>query len=581
MQLSEYVVDCLSGQGAKHGFFIIGGALGYLADACARKGFRLYTMHHEQAAAFAAEGQSAVTGGIGVAMATSGPGATNLVTGIGSAYFASFPVVFLTGQVNTFESNLDGKRRQVGFQETDIVSIAKPITKYAVQVTNPESIVYELEKAFFIAKSGRMGPVLIDLPLNVQKAEINPEGQKRFISSPEHAALSAKREISPEAIARAASLIASAKRPILLAGHGVRLSGAQKQVADFIEKAQMPMVATLMGTDVIDNRHKLYYGFIGTYGGRHSNFALANADLMLVLGARLDSRQVGVQSSKFAPGAKVIHVDIDQNELGASIKEELSVNADISEFMERLLPAVAAHQERQEWIGFLNALKAKYSEVEQDTGQDGISPKLAISALCAASGEGDMVSVDVGSHQMWFAQSWTVKKGQFIMTNGGMGPMGCSLPTALGMSLSSKASPVWVVVGDGSLQLNIQELQTAVRHKIPVKIMVINNRALGMLTQFQTENFGGRMVGSLEGYDAPDFVKVAEAYGLAAKRVEKKADLQGKVEWLSSQPGPALLDVIIPQKYWVLPKSSYARPVHEMKPLLGEEELREALKYAK
>lgn len=581
MKLSDYVVDFLKAQGLNHGFFMIGGALGYLADACARKNLHLYTMHHEQSAAFAAEGQALISGNAGLAMATSGPGATNLITGIGSAYFASFPVIFLTGQVNTNESNVDGKRRQVGFQEMDIVSMVKGVTKYAAQIKDPNRIVYELEKAFFLAKSGRMGPVLLDLPFDIQRAEITPEKQERFIGSEEHAKIAFKSKISDSDLEKAVGLLTSAKRPVILFGHGARLSGAKEQARALVEKTQIPFVASLMGTDIIENCHPRYYGFIGTYGNRHANLALANADLILVLGARLDFRQVGVQTSKFAPKAKVIHVDIDQNELGASIKETVSINADIKEFLDALLPRLTGQAVKKDWVAFLDSLKTKYSDVLQEAGKDAITPKTAISALCEASKEGDAISVDVGSHQMWFAQVWKVKKGQTVLTNGGMGPMGCALPSAIGISLSNNLSPVWVVVGDGGMQVNIQELQTAFRHKVPVKIAVINNHSLGMLTQFQTENFEGRMIGSMDGYDAPDFVKVARAYGIAAERVETNADLQKKVEWLSKQKGPCLLDISIPQKTWVLPKSSYSRPVHEMKPRLTDAENEEALRFAK
>jgi len=581
MKLSDYVADSLLQQGVPHGYFMIGGAIGHLADSCAKQGFRLYTLHHEQSAAFAAEGQAAVTRNFGVAMATSGPGATNLVTGIGSAYFSSQPVVFLTGQVNTFESNHDGKRRQVGFQETDIVSIVKCITKYAKQVTDPQAIAYEVEKALFIAKSGRMGPVLIDLPFDIQKAEIDAEKLPHFVGSQEHASMAAKPGVDPAMPGKVASLVSSSKRPILLVGHGARLSGAEEKVREFAERANIPVVATLMGTDVFDNESPLYSGFIGTYGNRHSNLSVANSDLVIVLGARLDSRQVGVQAAAFAPAAKIIHIDIDKNELGASVKEAVSVQADIGEFLGMLLPLLPPQRPpRQEWFGFLGALKAKYSEVPQGEGAEGISPKLAISMLSKEAKQGDSVCVDVGSHQMWFAQSWVAKNGQLVLTNGGMGPMGCSVPSAIGISTSNGMKPVWVVAGDGSLQVNIQELQALARHKIPVKIMVINNRALGMLTQFQAENFGGRLIGSLDGYDAPDFVKVAEAYGVPARRAEKKSELTETIKWLSSQGGPALLDVIIPRDFWVLPKSSHARPVHDMKPYLGAQELKDALKYS-
>lgn len=579
MKVCDYLVDYLSAQGINHGFFIIGGALGYIADACARKNFDLYTVHHEQAAAFAAEGQAVISRKPGLAMATSGPGATNLITGIGSAFYASLPVVFVTGQVNTFESNVTGKRRQVGFQETDIVSIVRPITKYAVQVSDPAKTRYEVEKALFIATHGRQGPVLLDFPLNVQKTEINPEEQAGFIGSKEHAAMARPPGATASQISKFASLLAGSSRPVLLLGHGVRLSGAGAEAESFISKTQIPFVASLMGTDAVPSSNPLYYGFIGTYGQRFSNLALANSDLIIVLGARLDSRQVGVQASKFAPAAKIVHVDIDEHELGASLREELSIHSDIREFLKQAIPAVPKMREKAEWLGYLNSLKGEYAHYAQKIGTLEISPNIALESISSAAKEGAIVSVDVGSHQMWFAQSWLVKKGQVVFTNGGMGPMGCAVPTAIGAWLSDKSRPVWAVCGDGGFQVNIQELQTVVRERVPLKMVVINNHSLGMLTQFQTENFEGRLIGSVQGYDAPDFVKVAQAYGIAAKHIEKTSELAAAAKWLESQSGPALLDVAVPLKYWVLPKSSYARPVYDMKPFLPEAEMKKALKF--
>ncbi|MFA5108889.1 MAG: thiamine pyrophosphate-binding protein [Candidatus Micrarchaeia archaeon] len=582
MKVSDYLVDYFSKNKLSHGFFMIGGALGHIADACARKGFKLYTMHHEQSAAFACEGQAIASNGFGLAMATSGPGATNLITGIGSAYYASLPCIFVTGQVNTFESNLTEKRRQVGFQETDIVSIVKPITKYATKITDAKTAVYEIEKAFFIANAPRKGPVLLDFPFDIQRTEISPEHENHFIGSSEHESMLSYESASKDQIINAIALISNSKRPIVLVGHGVRISNAKESLNEFLKKTKIPFVASLMGTDSVPSESKLYYGFIGTYANRSSNFALANSDLILVLGARLDSRQVGVQASKFAPNAKIIHVDIDKTELGASISEHLSICSDVNEFLvmlnkERIRTSISA-----DWINYLDYLKQKYSSCPQQLNPHEISPNVALSTISALASNFAIASVDVGSHQMWFAQSWAVKEGQLILTNGGMGPMGCAIPTAIGAWLSHPKKPeVWAICGDGSAQVNIQDLQSLVRENIPMKIVILNNSSLGMLTQFQSENFEGRLIGSVQGYSAPDFVKIAVAYGLSAKQVSSNPELSDSAKWLLSQKGPALLDIQIPSRYKVYPKSSYALPVHEMKPLLSEQELTDALKYSK
>lgn len=577
MRFCDYLIDYLTNFGITCGYFMIGGSLGYVADSAARKKFPLYTLHHEQAAAFAAEGAAASTKKPTLALATSGPGATNLVTGIGSAYFASLPLICITGQVNTFESNADGKRRQVGFQETDIVSIVKSITKYAIKISDPAMSIYELEKALFISTNGRMGPVLIDLPLDIQKSEIDPQNMIHFIGSDEYKSLMNRPKPDFDSIKKVVSALENSLRPILLIGHGVRLSNSEKKVRSLIEKLGIPTVTSLMGTDSIPSNHPLFYGFIGTYAQRYSNFALANSDLILVLGARLDSRQVGVSSKKFAPMAKIIHVDIDKNELGRSVSEWLSINSDIGDFLDLLLPYLKK-QNLSEWISFLDWLKKTYSSVEQKLIAQEINPVYAIEQFSKQVPESSVISVDVGANQMWFAQGWQVKSDQCILTDGGMAPMGFALPAAIGYSLSSNA-PSFVVSGDGGMQINIQELQTIVRHKLNVKIMVLNNNALGMLTQFQTENFEGRLIGSVDGYDAPCFEKIATAYGIPSLKVSNSKDLSKSINWLISQKGSALLEVIVPRSFWTLPKSRFSRPVHDMTPFLDRAEYKKALKY--
>lgn len=579
MKLSDYVADFLLLQGVNRGYFMIGGALGHIADSCHRKGIELVTMHHEQAAAFAAEGQAIVSSNIGFAMATSGPGATNLVTGIGSAYFASLPVLYITGQVNTTESNQSGKRRQVGFQETDIVSMIDTVTKYSVQVRDPDTIAYHLEKACFMARHGRKGPVLIDLPFNVQGADIDLKKIKHFIGSKEHSVLSETIRPASSAVSKVTALISAARRPLILVGHGIKLSQAEEELSRLVERTGIPVVSSLMATDVFPNDNPLYFGFIGTYGQRYSNFAVANCDLLLVLGSRLDSRQVGVKSKFFAPMAKLVHVDIDPNELNASVSEAISVEADVKVFLHDLLPALASTNDLSEWLSYLAWLKDSYPEVVQKTEGNQIDPVFALRTLSLKSGRCSFVAVDVGSNQMWFAQAWSVQKGQTVSTNGGMGPMGYSLPAAIGASVSASGAMALAITGDGGLQINIQELQTIKRRNLPIKIIVLNNNCLGMLTQFQTENFEGRLIGSVEGYDAPDFMKVAQAYGIPSLRTSDKKSLGKDMDWLLSQEGPGLLEVVIPRNFWVLPKSVYSRPVFDMKPFLERAELERALKY--
>jgi acetolactate synthase-1/2/3 large subunit len=467
----------------------------------------------------------------------------------------------------------------VGFQETDIVSIVKPITKYAATVREPSRIAYELEKAFFISMHCRMGPVLLDLPLDVQKADIDPTALEKFIGSEEHRELSIRKKAEDGMLERIAKAITDSQRPVILAGHGVKLSGSIKKFRDFVEKSGIPVVASLMGTDAIPFSHPQYFGFIGTYGQRYSNFALANSDLIIVLGARLDSRQVGVQKKQFAPMARIIHVDIDGEELGASVNEWASLNMDIREFLDSIVPLLGQKKDRNEWYGFLESLRKQYPKAEQKINEGEIDPVEAVRLLSKHAQAGETICADVGSNQMWFAQGWETKEGQTILTDGGMAPMGFSLPAAIGASICSGKRRAWCVTGDGGFQINIQELQTIARNGLPIKISILNNSSLGMLAQFQTENFEGRLIGSADGYDAPDFVRIAEAYGVPAKRVSEKDGLDSGLQWLAGSGGPALLDIIVPKSYWALPKARFSRPVYDMAPLLAREELRKALKY--
>ena len=582
MMVSEYIADYLLSHGVDQGYFLTGGMVTFMADACEKKGLRLYTMHHEQAAAFAAEAQAAITRNVGFAMGTSGPGATNLITGIASAYFSSYPVLFITGQVHTEESNTTKERRQVGFQEADIVTMVSSITKYSKYVSDPNSIAYELERAMFTAKNGRMGPVLLDIPINVQRTEIFSDRMRHFIGSEEQMKLSKRPAIEASLLKKVAKELDESKRPVVLIGHGVKLANAESEVNRLIDISGMPFVTSLLGMDSVPNTDPRCYDFIGTYGKRYSNFALANADLILVLGARLDNRQIGGRPKEFAPNARIIHVDIDRAELGGSVKEFMSVEADIKEFVGALLQHLAKKQQRKEWIGYLDQLKSRYAKVEQKLSKDDIDPIDAMRALSEGYGEDGIITVDVGAHQMWFGQGWKVKRGQTVLIEGSLAPMGYSLPAAIGASLSRGKCPVLVVTGDGGLQINIQELQTIARNKLPIKIAVFDNNALGMITQFQNENFGGRTVGSNAkgGYNAPDFVKVANAYGLSAAYAKTKGELNSGIDWLMKERGPCLLDMKIPENYFTFPKSRFTTVVHDMFPLLDSEEFKSATRYA-
>ena len=336
MKLSDYLIDFLVGEGVSHIFEFIGGATTHLIDSTyARDDVRCVSMHHEQGAAFAAEAYARINGRFGVAMATSGPGALNMVTGIGSCYFDSVSCLFITGQVNTYEYKFDRPLRQIGFQETDIVSVVRPLTKYAELVVDASKIRYYLEKAVYIACSGRPGPVLLDIPMNIQRAQIEPAKLESFFASCEFNKMQQFPQCAPEELAEVVGLITEAKRPLILAGGGIRAAGATGELASFVEKTGIPVVSSLLGLDSYPH-NDTFFGMIGTYGNRYSNLTLANCDLLLIFGSRLDTRQTGTRPDTFARTAQKVHVDIDPAELNAKVPVELAINCHIKDFL-RLL----------------------------------------------------------------------------------------------------------------------------------------------------------------------------------------------------------------------------------------------------
>jgi acetolactate synthase-1/2/3 large subunit len=567
MKGSDYIATYIEHRGVTHVFELIGGMITFLVDSLHnRTSVQIVSMHHEQGAAFAAEGYGRMLGLPGVAMATSGPGATNLLTAIGSCYFDSVPTVFITGQVNRSEQRGERPIRQLGFQETDIVSMAGPITKAAWLVQEPADLPRLLHEAFALAVSGRPGPVLIDVPMDIQRAEV---AEGLFPT----AAMSYRPTGTAEASARRTSFwrdctfaLAEAKRPLILAGGGLNSGRAVTEFTALVDALRLPVASSLMGIDVLPASHPLRIGLLGSYGNRWVNTALAESDCLLVLGSRLDVRQTGADVAAFMRERKVYHVDCEPGELNNRVKGCETLVWQLKDFLAYAITCAHA-MPHPEWLARIAAMKAQWPDTGEQAVPSGINPNVLMHELSRRSTAAAAYVADVGQHQMWAAQSLDPAIGQRFITSGGMGAMGSALPLAIGACFASGRRPVVVVAGDGGFQLNIQELQTIVRNRLPIKIMVLNNNCHGMVRQFQEAYFKGRYQSTLWGYNAPDFAAVAAAYRMRSDRLEHVADLAAKLDWLWRDPSePSLLEVIIATNVNAYPKMAFGRPMSEMEP---------------
>ncbi len=565
MKISDYIAAELHRRGVPCVFEVSGGMITHLLDSINRDGnTRIVSVHHEQAAAFAAEAVGRMTGNPGVAMATSGPGATNLLTGIASSYFDSSPSVYLTGQVNRNEQRGERKIRQLGFQETDIVAMATPITKAAWRVETAEDLPVLLDRAFALATEGRPGPVLLDIPMDVQRLDLTEASMRSVV--PAHAL---RQYPDAAGVRDALDIVLGAERPLVLLGGGIRSALAAKQLRKFVQALRIPAVHSLMAVDVLPCDEELRVGMIGTYGNRWANTAMGNSDCLLVLGSRLDVRQTGADTAAFAAGRSIIHVDCEPGEINNRVAGCRAVVATLPEFLEAAIGELSRRSvpERTGWRAEIAEWKAEWPDIAELAGGRGINPNVFMHQLSAASQATGSYVIDVGQHQMWAAQSIDVGSDQRFLTSGGMGSMGFALPAAIGAAVST-GRPAVMVAGDGSFQCNLQELQTVVRNRLPIKMIIINNQCHGMVRQFQESYFEGRYQSTLWGYSAPDFESVARGYGIAARTTGQPGDVEEALRWLWEDPEqPALLQVMVDTYANAYPKIAFGRPITDMEPL--------------
>ena len=514
MNGAKILVESLKKEGVGAVFGYPGGQALPLFDALYGSDLRFYLVRHEQAAAHAADGYARATGKPGVCIATSGPGATNLVTGIATAYMDSIPIVAITGQVKTFMIGNDA------FQEADIIGITRPITKHNYLVKDVNDLARTVKEAFHIASTGRPGPVLIDLPSDVQLAEtefhypheIQIRGYKPTYCG------------HPGQIRRAAKMIAESKRPVIYAGGGVILSGAAKELREFTEKINSPVTMTLLGLGAFPADHELSLGMLGMHGTGYANHAVQNCDMLIAIGARFDDRVTG-KIDEFAPHAKIIHIDIDPSAISKSVAVDLPIVGDVKCVLSELLKIVHRPHDK-EWTDKIVEWKEKHPlNYKRD---DKLRPQYVIEQICEATKGDAIIATDVGQHQMWTAQWYKFMRPRELLSSGGLGTMGYGFPAGMGAKVGRPDSQVFVISGDGSFQMNIQELSTAVVNNIQVKIAILNNSYLGMVRQWQEFFYGKRY--SHTKLENPDFVKIAEAYGAVGIRIEKKEEVRPAIE---------------------------------------------------
>lgn len=570
MLVADYIASYLLDNEIKIAFGYPGGMITFLMDSIDRyEGFKTFSLYHEQAAAFAAAGYTQLSNKMSIAYATSGPGATNLITGIAHAYYESIPVLFITGQVNTQDSKGSMKIRQKGFQETDVVALTKPITKYSKYISSSSEIKDELDKAIFLAKSGRPGPVLLDIPIDIQRSNFDASSINPPLNNQSNTNYS-------EQLNLLFKLLGEAKKPIFLLGNGIHTSGTISEIHRLIKKIKIPVLTSMIAVDLIPSADPQNFGWIGSYGNRHSNMIISKSDLIITLGSRLDIRQTGSNKSEFAKNAKIFRFDIDGDELENKIHEnEHSIEGNLVDFLDKLLSDLRVDEIRDHnnWFKECSFYKEKLLNYDDSL------PNHIVRKISKITKEIEVITTDVGQNQVWVAQSFVVQSGQRILFTGGHAPMGYSVPAAIGAYYHCE-KPVLAFVGDGGLQINIQELQFIYREKLPIKIIVLNNNSLGMIRHFQEMYLDNNFSQTVEnhGYSAPDFAKVGNAYGIRSYRLESLDEIEDFKELLNDNQ-PILLDIMVGNTTFTYPKLDYKKPIYDQEPPLERDFLNSLLNY--
>jgi acetolactate synthase-1/2/3 large subunit len=556
MRAVDAIMECLKAEDVDHVFGIPGGANLPTYDALYDAGIRHIQCRHEQGAGHAAEGYAKASGKVGVALATSGPGATNLVTAIADANMDSVPTVFITGQVRTDLIGTDG------FQEADVTGITMPIVKHSIMVQDPRDIPEGVHEAFHIARSGRPGPVLLDVPQDLSRADISYEPvDVDKVSLPGYQPTV---EGNAKQIRQAAKALATARRPVIYAGGGVINANASKELAELCLSDRFPVTCTLMGLGGFPAPHEQWLGMLGMHGTRAANYAMDEADLICAVGARFDDRITG-KLSEFAPRAKFIHIDIDPAEISKNVPAHIPIVGDARRIVSKLTAeyrALDTDSSRLEgWWQRIQGWQEKHPLRYEDSDDSEIKPQYMVQAMYEATGGEAIVTSDVGQHQMWAAQYYHFNQPRRWINSGGLGTMGFGLPSAMGAKMAVPDRDVVCLAGDGSLIMNVQELATCVTEQIPVKVFIMNNGFLGMVRQWQELFWDGRYK-AVEMGASPDWVKLAEAFGAKGMRTSDKGELLDVMKTALAEDGPVVVDVNVTKEencYPMIPAGQAAR----------------------
>ncbi len=557
MRAVDAIMECLKAEGVDVVFGLPGGANLPTYDAFVDGGIRHVLVRHEAGGGHAAEGYAKATGKVGVAFATSGPGATNVVTPIVDAMMDSVPTVFITGQVRTDLIGTDG------FQETDTLGITMPVVKHSFQIRSPQEIPRAIHEAFYLARSGRPGPVVVDIPQDLSRADIDYEP----IGDVHLPGYQPTTDGNAKQIRQAAKAMASARRPVIYAGGGVVNANASKELVEFATCDRFPVTCTLMGLGAFPAPHPQWLGMLGMHGTRTANYAMDEADLICCIGARFDDRITG-KLSEFAPNAKFIHIDVDPAEISKNVPAHIPIVGDARNVLKKLLKEYRALEatdpsRMDEWWSRIEAWRTAHPLRYDDSTDGEIKPQYMVQALYEATGGDAIVCSDVGQHQMWAAQYYHFNQPRRWINSGGLGTMGFGLPAAMGAQVGCPDATVICISGDGSIQMNMQELATCAQNDIPVKIFIMNNGYLGMVRQWQ-ELFWDNRYSHVDMGSFPDFVKVADAYGATGIRLTEKGTLVDDMKAALATPGPVMVDVRVTREENTYPMISPGMPARDM-----------------